>query len=347
MKKLLIIVIAIVVVVFLYNRQKPGGDESTMINGYKGTVGAVQGNVIKLESGLSVQMLGVKPDRIDVESFVRSKYLDKSVTLWADSKSDQYIPFSDAIVRAYVVVDEIGSCLNHLVVSEYPDAYSPIELTDSAGWVPDEEHPGKKNNLALYMKQRTFLVATDKGLGTGFFINENGLAITNWHVMTPEQEKQSMAILYQDNPDDSQVYRDKKRNIKNVLWSQNTNGLDITIFSVDLENGEKVPYFNLAKRSAAVGGICATFGNPDGLTASYSTGDISAYRPDKQRGVRLMQYTMSTNGGNSGGPVCDEYGRVIAVHELGRKDLQNVNFGIDILQVRDVLNGLSVNYGGK
>lgn len=60
-----------------------------------------------------------------------------------------------------------------------------------------------------------------------------------------------------------------------------------------------------------------------------------------------MQYTMSTNGGNSGGPVCDEYGRVIAVHELGRKDLQNVNFGIDILQVRDVLNGLSINYGGK
>lgn len=56
---------------------------------------------------------------------------------------------------------------------------------------------------------------------------------------------------------------------------------------------------------------------------------------------------MSTNGGNSGGPVCDEYGRVIAVHELGRKDLQNVNFGIDILQVRDVLNGLSINYGGK
>ena len=347
MKKLLIIVITIVAIIFLYNRGKTGKNEGIMINGYKGTVASVQGNVITLTSGVRVQLLGVKPDRIDVELFVRSNYLDKPVTLWADSQSDQEIPYSDDIVRAYVVVDETASCLNHLAVSEYPEAYSPIEITDSTGWVANDIHPAKKNNLALYMKQRTFLLTTDKGLGTGFFINENGLAITNWHVMNPEQEKQSMAILYKDNPDDSQVYRDKKRNIKNVLWSQNTNGLDITIFSVDLENGEKVPYFNLAKRSTTMGGACATFGNPDGLTASYSTGVISAYRPDSKRGVRLMQYTMSTNGGNSGGPVCDEYGRVIAVHELGRKDLQNVNFGIDILQVRDVLNGLSINYGGK
>ena len=67
----------------------------------------------------------------------------------------------------------------------------------------------------------------------------------------------------------------------------------------------------------------------------------------------MVQYEMSTNGGNSGGPVCNNQGWIIAVHELGVKDDGNghattgLNFGIDILAVRQVLDRLGLNYGGK
>lgn len=345
MKKLLLYAIIIIVAVIVF-KDCFGTDSSMQISGYKGTVSRVTNNVIELTSGLKIKLLGVSDSRTDTEMFIRNSYIGKDVTLYPDSKLEQSFPANDATVRAYVILDENRLCLNHLVVNEYPDAYTELEMTDSTGWVIKGK-PNVKRDLALYMKQRTFLIATDKSVGTGFFINEDGLAITNWHVMSPEQEGSSVAFLYQDSSDDSKIYTTKKRKIKNVLWSQDIEGLDITIFSVELENNEKVPYFALAERRAAVGSNCATFGNPLGYTASYSAGHISAYRPDENRpNIMLMQYEMSTNGGNSGGPVCDDYGQIIAVHELGRKDAQGINFGIDILQIRTVFDQLELKYGG-
>lgn len=350
MKKLLIIGVAILLIFYFLS----GGEDATSIMGYRGVVRDATGNVVELTSGLRVRLIGVQPNRTDVEIFVKNNYIGKNVMLVPDSKGDQSIPSIESTVGAYVVLDENRMSLNHLVVEQYEDAYLSLELQDSTGWVSEKPDPIVIPDLALYMKQRTFLIEvhTSKGkkFGTGFFINEDGLAITNWHVLPDGAERISKAFLYTENPDDSKIYLDKKRNIKNVLWSENTDGMDVSIFSVELENNEKVPYFRLAKQVTAVGRDCATFGNPLGVfTASYSAGHISAYRDDvrRDRTVTLMQYSMSTNGGNSGGPVCDKYGQVIAIHEMGIKTAQGINFGIDVQQVRKVLDNRGFKYGGK
>ena len=366
-KRILIVVAVILVAYFLLRDCHT--DLGTPITGYKGIVASVDGNVITLQGGLRVKLIGVDDNRVDVKMFIDNNYIDKEVTLYADSKLEQSFMSADEIVRAYAVLDN-GWSINHLVVNEYPDAYTELEMTDSIPFIICDIPPTEKTDLALYMKQRTFLVETSEGIGTGFFINENGLAITNWHVLKPSDERSAIAMLYQNNPDDSKIYSDKKRKIRNVLKSSALpDGLDITIFSVELENGEKVPYFDLAKRHAQQGSPCATFGNPLGFTASYSTGVVGAYRQDvhplkdssgildsnhPRPQVTLMQYNMTTNGGNSGGPVCDKYGQVVAVHELGLKvgfdgtPVQGLNFGIDILQVRDMLDQVEgAKYGGK
>ena len=355
MKKVLFFIIAIIAIIIIYNKTRNNheGDNhyANEIRNYKGVIQDIKGNTLTLTSGVKVQMLGVKDGRTDVEMFVTSKYIGKTVLLIPDSDKEQVIPSSDATVRAYVNLEEDGTCLNHIIVNEYRDAHTPIELTDST-WTFDGGSQIPKSNLALYMKQRTFLIVTEQGVGTGFFINENGLALTNWHVLNPNQEKSAIAILYQNDPDDSDMYTDKKRNIKNVLWSSDISGMDITVFSVDLENGETVPFFDLAKRHAAQGDRCATFGNPGGSegvrTATYTSGDLSAYRTlDERPGLMMVQYTTATNPGNSGGPVCDIYGQIIAVHEMGDKSMQNTNYGIDILPVREELDRLNLKYGGK
>lgn len=352
MKKILII--GVIIVGVLYLALSGGEDDATGIMNYKGTVKDAQGNVVELVSGLHVRLLGVEPDRTDVEMFIKNNYIGRNVTLIPDSKGDQDIPSVDETVGAYVVIDETQESLNHLVVSQYPDAYVETELTDSTGWIGSKIEPVVKKDLALYMKQRTFLIEVQtpngRSVGTGFFINENGLAITNWHVLPGGAERNAVAYLYKENPDDSKIYTDKKRNIKNILWWEDTDGMDISIFSVELENNEKVSYFDIAARKATVGKDCATFGNPLGVyTASYSAGHISAFRDDSRvkRTVTLMQYEMSTNGGNSGGPVCDIYGQIIAVHELGVKSAQGINFGIDAQQIREILDGQGFKYGGK
>lgn len=350
MKKILLI--AAVVFLAFYFFGGSGGGSGTPINGYKGTVKEVNGNVLVLTSGLNARLLGVQAERTDVEMFLRSKFLNKQVTLYADSHSQkQNISSIDETVSVYAVENGVRDfCINRQVVMEYPDSYCEIEVYDSTGWVMPHAQPTEKRNLALYMKQRTFLISTPSGIGTGFFINENGLAVTNWHVLPPEAEQNSVAVLYQDNPDDSQIYSDKKRNFKNVLWSSDTDGLDITIVSVELENNETVPYFDIVRQRPNQGDFVAIYGNPAGLTASYSTGVVSAFRKDPynaKRNVDLVQYNIGTNGGNSGGPVCDKYGQIVAVHELGDKTLQNVNYGIDAMQLRSVLDGLGLKYGGK
>ena len=357
MKKVLLIAAAIIAVFFIAKKCVGGGSEGgtnsgTPINGYSGTVQEVNGNVLTLASGLKARLLGVEAGRTDVEMFLRSQFLGKEVVLYADSHSrTQYIVKPDDTVDVYVVEKGANTyCINRQVVMEYPDTYHQTETFDSVQWVVPGAPLTEKKNLALYMKQRTFLIVTPEGIGTGFFINENGLAVTNWHVLPQGAEKSSAAVLYQDSPDDSNVYSDKKRNFKNILWSSDTNGLDITIVSVDLEQGEKVPYFDIVKQRPNQGDKVDTFGNPPGLTASFSSGVLSAFRSDPynpNRDVQLVQYDMSTNGGNSGGPVCDKYGQLIAVHELGDKTAQGINYGIDALQLRMVLDKLGLKYGGK
>ena len=352
MKKFLLILAVIVIAIFIYKKKAGNTGGSTKISGYVGQVAKVDGNILTLSSGLHVYLIGVEPGRTDVEMFLRSKFIGKNVTLYADSKSPQQnIVSSTDTVRAYVVENDAHTfCLNRLAVIEYPDAYRGDEINDSTGWVGPGVNPVQKTNLALYMKQRTFLIQTPDGIGTGFFINENGLAVTNWHVLPPQYEKNAIACLYQDDPEDSNLYSQKKRNFKNVLWSSDTDGLDITLVSVDLEAGEKVPYFDIARQRPNQGDRVATLGNPHGLTASYSSGVISAFRQDpynNNREVDLIQYDMATNGGNSGGRVCDIYGQIVAVHELGDKTAQNINYGIDAAQLRTVLNRLGLKYGGR
>ena len=83
---------------------------------------------------------------------------------------------------------------------------------------------------------------------------------------------------------------------------------------------------------------------------------MSAERGDESgRDRRVVRYDLATNGGNSGGPVMNDKGEIIAVHAMGIKQesngmaAQGLNFGIDILQVRPILESTSVDidYGGK
>lgn len=342
MKKVLIILAVIVGIVLIYNYV--GDDDEADMKGETATFHDVKGNVVIMKSGLRVQMLGIADGSTQVEQFVHNNCAGKTLLMIPDSRDHSEIVSSNDKVRRYLLLPD-GSCLNAEILKQYRR-----EVWD-ANFVQDSLAAFKRylkdsiteiKDLALYMKQRTFLIQTADGhIGTGFFINENGLAVTNNHVISSNN---AVVYLYSEDVNNSEIYDKKRRNIKQIDWTNSK--LDITIFSVGLEQEEKVPYFLLKDRPTKQGDDCATYGNPKGLTASFSKGHVSAYRKD-ERGVNLMQYEMATNGGNSGGPVCTNDGLVVAVHELGDPNAQGLNFGIDILQVRNVLDQLEMRYGGK
>lgn len=354
MKNLLIIVGIIVVAFFCVKKCSTGGsNDGTPIDGYSGTVSNVEGTTLVLSSGLRVRLLGVENGNNEVEAFLKTNYLGRGVTLYADSQSQKKtITSADDVVDAYAVeTGTRGYCINRIAVLEYPEAYRESETHDSVGWIIGDTILQPKKNLSLYMKQRTFLIITNSGVGTGFFINEDGLAVTNWHVLSPGEERSAIAVLFEDDANNSNVEMDKKRNFKNIKFSEDIRGLDLTVVTVELENGEKVPYFNIAKREPNQGDIVATYGNPgdgngDIHTATYAPGVIRRLYTD-ERGTDMIEYTIPTNGGNSGGPVCDKYGQIVAIHEIGDKSMQNANAGINAQQLRKILDKKHMKYGGR
>jgi serine protease Do len=54
----------------------------------------------------------------------------------------------------------------------------------------------------------------------------------------------------------------------------------------------------------------------------------------------MAQYDISTNPGNSGGPVLGSDGQVVAVHTMGAPDRQGMNYGVLAKKARDVVKRL-------
>lgn len=316
------------------------GSDSNIDN-IQEVVTEVEGNVIVLESGLRVRVIGTAADNPWVESYLKANVVGKEVSLVADRKIKEDMEDSDVEIPAYVIIDETKPSVNHQIIIDNPRAFDPGELGDSLEtFRPEKDALAPISDLALYMKMRSFLIETPEGLGTGFFINENGVGLTNNHVIS---EPAGIVGLYNEKaPDDSGVSVERARYITKILYTDPN--LDITVFKVQLEDGEKVDYFNLAKQHVPQGTRVATYGNPGGLTATFTSGDLSAYRDDGT--LPMVQYSMATNPGNSGGPVADPSGQIVAVHKSGDKSKQNVNYGIDILAVRKILDQLQIKYGG-
>ena len=348
MKKIIFIIVAVIVVVFLWRNCATSG---TKINGYQGVVNDVQGNVLILKNGLHVRLLGVASDT-RVEKYLQSQFIGKQVRLVTDSHSSKKkFMKSTESVSAYVVEANAHSyCINRQLVLLYNDAYRASELNDSTNWLSSDQTLKPIAKLGLYMKSRTFLIynGATETLGTGFFINDKGLAVTNWHVLQPEAAPSSCVFFFDENPDNNNIVESDPRRITTVHWSDDTSGLDLCIFSVEMHDTDHRDYFRIARNRPTIGDQLGCMGNPGGKAANYTQGVVSRFENELQgRNVDFIGYDLATNPGNSGGPVCDIYGQVVAIHDLGNKEMQGMNFGIDALQLRQVLDQLGLNYGGK
>lgn len=371
-KKTLIIVAAIAVLAllgyFIYKSLLPSAKS------WDGQVFQVsevnEDGSIVLTNGMTVDLLGVSANN-EGKNWMRTNLVGKSVILTANSNDTQKT-YSDATktrVKAYVTVDgsQEYTKLNRYLLSKEYASFSPNFCSDSAtvfkqiaeggikpgesGSVGGTTPTGKlmtKQELFDYMAPATFLISTPSGGGTGFFINEKGVALTNYHVLKG----------YVTHPEYCKVFlSDKKGNInedrdrpilRNIKWDSDQ---DWCICVISLDPGEYSHYLNLAKQQARRGDDVAVLGHTQGIPNTFSTGIISNIHDE----AGVIQFTAEINHGNSGGPVCNMYGDVvgIATAMLGRSDgtaeTGNINWGVDIMKIREVLDELDdvPNYGGK
>ena len=137
-------------------------------------------------------------------------------------------------------------------------------------------------------------------LGSGFVISEDGLIITNNHVIESADE---IEAVFSDGTTRRAVLigRDKDT--------------DLAVLKVEAD--AKLPFVELADSDEAeVGDWVMAIGNPLGFQGSVSVGVVSALERDIQSGRydTYIQTDAAINRGNSGGPLFTLAGEVLGVN---------------------------------
>ena len=118
---------------------------------------------------------------------------------------------------------------------------------------------------------------------------------------------------------------------------------DVALLKV--ETKESLPASSLGLDGSLVPGQSViAIGNPVGLSASVSSGVVSALgRPiavEDRLYENLIQTDTAINPGNSGGALVDLGGRVVGINTLVRNDAQNIGFSIPIQTAMRVADSL-------
>lgn len=169
-----------------------------------------------------------------------------------------------------------------------------------------------------------------RGVGSGFIVDDKGTLITNCHVLSGAT---SAKAVFSNGT-----------SCKIVGTTHVDKGRDIVVAKIDLIDRPKI---ELSKALPRKGDEVIALGTPHGLDFTATRGIVSAIRQSselpeergdfKREGV-WIQIDAPLSPGNSGGPLIDRNGQVIAMSTLASQGTaQNLNFGIS---ADDVANAM-------
>ncbi|MCR5642254.1 MAG: S1C family serine protease [Prevotella sp.] len=143
-----------------------------------------------------------------------------------------------------------------------------------------------------------FMVFTSDGTngyqGSGFFIDNEGLAVSNYHVFKGTGIGMEKIKL---------LGSDVVHNVIEIIAKDEEE--DYILFRVDCD---KTNYLPLASSKPQIGEKVFAIGSPRGLENTFSSGEVSQWRSKN-----LMQINALIDHGSSGGALINEYGEVVGI----------------------------------
>jgi serine protease Do len=185
--------------------------------------------------------------------------------------------------------------------------------------------------LVVEVGQSVVQVRTPGGLGSGFFINEEGYLITNFHVV--EGETQISIEVYHQKA--GQLERRSYKQVRIVAMNKFA---DLTLLKVEDPDAPKFIPVPLGDSDAlAVGERVFAVGSPLGLERTVTEGIVST-KTRQMEGELYLQTTTQINPGNSGGPLFNLRGDVVGVTNMKLTFAEGLGFAIPVDRVRYFLN---------
>jgi tetratricopeptide (TPR) repeat protein len=156
------------------------------------------------------------------------------------------------------------------------------------------------------------------GLGTGFFINDQGHLLTNHHVLEGAYAATVRTRGGQSYP------------VTAVLAVGEQ--VDLIELAVDIP-AEHRHWLPVTEALPAIADQVVVVGSPLGLEQTVSEGIVSAIREVPEVGT-VFQVSAPISSGSSGSPVVDRQGRVVGIVSFQSRVGQNLNFAVASSNIR-------------
>lgn len=170
----------------------------------------------------------------------------------------------------------------------------------------------------------------DRVIGSGFFIDDKGHFITNYHVIESEVDTsyEGYSRVY------VKLYKDSSTRIpaKVIGWDK---ALDLALLKT-----EAIPPYVFSLGSSMdldIGDAIYAIGSPLGLENTITSGIVSAKDRQLFSLATVLQIDAAVNSGNSGGPIIDKNGNVKAIVFAGIMEYEGLNFAIPVEYLKALL----------
>jgi len=169
-------------------------------------------------------------------------------------------------------------------------------------------------------------VSTDNSLGSGFFVNDAGYIVTNYHVIDDNVE--AIRVLTYD------------RRVHEAELVGHNEFKDLALLKVDSSNYDEIKLAD--SNEIQVGKKVIAIGNPLGLSFTVTEGIVSGLHRTGPNGLaEYVQTDVSLNPGNSGGPLINKDGEVIGINNFKIGGAEGLSFSLESNAIREGINAIA------
>jgi serine protease Do len=237
-----------------------------------------------------------------------------------------------AVTRA--VEKAAGAVVSVIITKDLPileQYYEEVPLDDPFGGLLDPFFSPFEFRIPRYRERGT--EEREVGGGTAFFVSDDGLLVTNKHVVSDPEA--TYTVLLNDG-----------RKVEAKVLTRDPS-FDIALLQATLPEGEMAAFLEFGNSgSVKLGQMVIVIGNALGeFRNTVSVGVVSGLSRSITAGgggeaellEKVIQTDAAINRGNSGGPLLDLSGNVIGVSTAVAAGAENIGFAIPIDDVRSAV----------
>lgn len=260
------------------------------------------------------ERIGVLPETVDVSNFWRADAVTISYSALQSNMKNSSQTLASKLIKSGTFTE-----------AKYKDTYDQDAFSKrvQVAQTFDAKKIYEKCSPSVFCIETYDINGNSIGLGSGFFISESGIAVTNYHVIEGAMSAKVLLTNGEIYDVDGLVDLDPD--------------LDFVTIVID---GSGFTPLKLGDSSSVKGGESVfAIGNPEGLTNTISDGIIS--NPCRKDFNDMIQISVPISHGSSGGALINTSGEVIGITTAFLTSGQNLNFAVPINFVKPE-GGMSV-----